>query len=55
MSEGRINPRDFQTFDKFDSSIAPPEVPEEHGDDPEVRDDVLTTGVGVLVAAYNRR
>jgi len=50
---GTVDPRDFQTFDEFDPSIDPPEVPAEHRDAPEVRDDVLTAGVGVLVAAYN--
>ena len=52
---GAVDPRDFQTFDEFYESIDPPEVPEEHTDDSEVRDDVLTAGVGVLVAAYSSR
>ena len=52
---GTVDPQEFQTFDEFDPSIDPPEVPEEHRDDPEVRDDILGVGVGVLVAAYNER
>jgi hypothetical protein len=61
----QVDPDEFETFDKYDPNLSPPEVPDDDEDEDEDEETptfgrsvpaaAVEATVGVLAAAYNER